>query len=1166
MTPESFISRWNRSGAAERANYGIFLTELCTLLDVPQPDPAQDDDAENAYVFERNVTFSEADGSHSIGRIDLYRRASFVLEAKQGSDADTAEDDEAEALQAATAKKPKRRGTAIRGTKAWDDAMVRARGQADRYARALPVSEGWPPFLIVVDVGHSIELYSDFSRSGKTYVQFPDPQSFRLTLDDLKREDVRLRLRQIWLDPLALDPSRRAAKVTRELAERLAELAKLLEKAKHDAEDVAKFLMRCLFTMFAEDVELIPRGSFKNLLADLRDEPENFKPAAEDLWRTMNTGGYSAGLRKSLLRFNGGLFAESEALPLTKPMLALLHEAAGSDWTDVEPAIFGTLLERALDPIDRHKLGAHYTPRAYVERLVLPTVIEPLREDWQAAYAVAVSAAKLGDLAAAQKTVRTFHEQLCKTRVLDPACGSGNFLYVTLEQMKRLEGEVLNALVEFGDKQGTLFEVDPHQFLGIEVNPRAAAIADLVLWIGYLQWHFRTRGHTAPAEPIIKNYKNIECRDAVLAWDRKEAVLDEKQQPVTRWNGRTMKIHPVTGEEVPDESAYVLVERYINPRKAEWPAAEFVVGNPPYIGVRKLNSTTGPDYVDAVVSSYPDVKETADFVMYWWHHCAALVEDNLLRRFGLITTNSITQQYSRPVLDFHLSRVPGVKIVLAVDDHPWVEDQDGASVQVAMTVVASAAHYQGPLRLGTVKPQSSPLVEVEYSTVARITSLLRSDLDITQLKPLESNIDFCFQGVIPGNSGFKLDSKSMAEMSISTAKLPRIVRRYVIGKDLVQRITPKWVMDCFGLSAEEVKSEFPQIFQRLFDRVKPERDQNPREIRRRNWWLFAENAPKLRSAIQGLSRYIATPNTAKHRPFMFLAPDVLPDAMAYAIASDDAQILGILSSKPHQIWSRQTGGTLEDRPRYNSKVTFLPFPFPSGSDEQRETIRELGEQLDAHRKRQQSLHPKLTLTEMYNVLDKLRNGETLTPKEKATHEQGLVSVLKQIHDDLDAAVFDAYGWPATLTDEGILERLVALNAERAAEEDEGKIRWLRPEFQNPTDGRAKQKGLALVDDDSDDDEADEAEKPKKRGKGAKKKPAEVKAKPAAKTAKRDWPKTREAQAKAVAAILRDCESSVTPDELARRFTRAQRDTIEELLQAMVTLGLARKLRGGKFAS
>jgi hypothetical protein len=330
VIPQEFIKRWQDSGAAERANYQLFLSELCVLLNVPAPAPTRPDDADNLYVFERNVHFQDDDGSSSLGRIDLYKRGAFVLEAKQGSDAETEEEAAEFVLQSST-KAKKRRGTAVRGTKAWDDAMVRARGQADRYARALPVAEGWPPFLIVVDVGHSIELYSEFSRSGKTYVPFPDPQSFRIGLADLAHEDVRTRLQQVWLDPLSLDPSRRAAKVTRELAQRLAELAKLLERAGHNAEDVAKFLMRSLFTMFAEDVELIPRGSFKELLGGLRNEPENFKPAAEDLWRTMNTGGFSPILRKQLLKFNGGLFAESEALPLTRPMLELLYEAAGAD-------------------------------------------------------------------------------------------------------------------------------------------------------------------------------------------------------------------------------------------------------------------------------------------------------------------------------------------------------------------------------------------------------------------------------------------------------------------------------------------------------------------------------------------------------------------------------------------------------------------------------------------------------------------------------------------------------------------------------------------------------------------------------------------------------------------------------------------------------------------
>jgi hypothetical protein len=298
----------------------------------------------------------------------------------------------------------------------------------------------------------------------------------------------------------------------------------------------------------------------------------------------MDAGNFSVALSADVLRFNGKLFREPHVLPLDRDQIGLLLEAAKFDWCDVEPAIFGTLLERALNPTERHALGAHYTPRAYVERLVLPTVVEPLREDWKNAQAAALVLVADCKLNAARAEIHAFHHKLCETRVLDPACGSGNFLYVTLEHLKRLEGEVLNQLEELGDTQGRLetegLTVDPHQLLGLEINPRAAAIAEMVLWIGYLQWHFRTRGQVMPPQPVLKDFKNIE--------HRVEYVRDERGVVVSRWDGRTMKKHPVTGEDVPDEVARVPLERYVNPRRAEWPAAEFVVGNPPFIGKRRL--------------------------------------------------------------------------------------------------------------------------------------------------------------------------------------------------------------------------------------------------------------------------------------------------------------------------------------------------------------------------------------------------------------------------------------------------------------------------------------------------------------------------------------------------------------------------------------------------
>ncbi|MCA1555780.1 MAG: class I SAM-dependent DNA methyltransferase, partial [Acidobacteria bacterium] len=441
--------------------------------------------------------------------------------------------------------------------------------------RALPASEGNPPFLVVVDVGHTFELYSDFTRAGKTYVPFPDARTHRIRLEDLRHEETREQLRAVWTDPLALDPSRRSARVTREVAGKLADLARSLEESGHGAERVANFLMRAIFTMFAEDVELIPAGAFTSLLEDVRRDGGAgvFKGMVESLWATMDTGGFSPVVRRELLRFNGGLFESQEALPLDARQLELLIEAARSNWRDVEPAIFGTLLERALDPVERHQLGAHYTPRAYVERLVMPAVIEPLREEWADALVGATRLRDDGREREAAETVKEFHRRLCRVRVLDPACGSGNFLYVTLEHLKRLEGEVLDALHGFGERQGILEDtgltVDPHQLLGLEVNPRAAAIADLVLWIGYLQWHFRTRGEAMPPEPVLQKFQNIERRDAVLAYDAVEEVRDEATgESVTRWDGRTMKRHPVTNELVPDERAQTAQLRYTNARRA----------------------------------------------------------------------------------------------------------------------------------------------------------------------------------------------------------------------------------------------------------------------------------------------------------------------------------------------------------------------------------------------------------------------------------------------------------------------------------------------------------------------------------------------------------------------------------------------------------------------
>ncbi|HOM12040.1 MAG TPA: hypothetical protein PLB41_01830 [Rubrivivax sp.] len=325
------------------------------------------------------------------------------------------------------------------------------------------------------------------------------------------------------------------------------------------------------------------------------------------LWADMDRGGFSAALAQQLLRFNGKLFkgwqASDYVLPLQREQIDGLLAAAMANWREVEPAIFGTLLERALDPAERHALGAHCTPRAYVERLVLPTVVEPLRADWADAQAAALLLANEANaldgkkrddkLAEARAEIRRFHHRLCSVRVLAPACGSGNFLYVTLEHLKRLEAEVLAQGEALGESQARLGlegeTVTLQQLRGIELNERAAALAELVLWIGWLQWHIRSFGSASVAEPVIHDYGNIEQRDAVLAWDGQEPMRDAQGQFVTRWDGKSFKTHPATGEPVPDERALVAQWKYLNPRSAEWPQADLAQGGALSRGSRRLS-------------------------------------------------------------------------------------------------------------------------------------------------------------------------------------------------------------------------------------------------------------------------------------------------------------------------------------------------------------------------------------------------------------------------------------------------------------------------------------------------------------------------------------------------------------------------------------------------
>ena len=1141
----AFIEHWAKSGGSERANYAMFLSELTEVLGVEKPLPATDTGAHDHYRLERPVA-SAAIGENTKKFIDLYRRGSFILETKQGTAAKVADPNQ---LTLPTLPEVKRTGHGVRGTRAWDKMMVQARGQADNYARGIAREDGWPPFIIVCDVGYVFEIYSDFSGQGHGYNQFPDGNSFRFFLEDLEKPEVQDLFRTIWNDPQSLDPSKRAAKVTREIADQLALLGRSFEKQGHEADRVAAFLMRCLFSMFAEDVDLIPKDSFSTLLKEMAKTPENAAPMLESLWTTMNAGGFSPVLRSTVLKFNGGLFADAEALPLDTQQIALLIGAANKDWKTVEPAIFGTLLERALDKRQRHKLGAHYTPRAYVERLVMPTVIEPLRADWDATRAAAYTLADQGNMKDARSTVHAFHRKLADTRVLDPACGSGNFLYVALELMKRLEGEVTALLEELGEDQTALglasFTVDPHNFLGIELNPWAARVAELVLWIGYLQWHFRTYGKASPAEPVLRDFHNIENRDAVLDWDARRERRDAQGNLVTRRDGLGTILHNVTGERVPDPAARTQVWDYTKPRPAKWPEADFIIGNPPFIGNKRMRDLLGDGYTEAIRKAYPKVPDSADFVMFWWEKAAlaarayAPSKGKGCRRFGLITTNSLRQTFNRKVLETHLtdSRTPA-SLVFAIPDHPWVDAGEGAAVRIAMTV-AEKGRTEG--HLFTVASESKTEEGAEGRDVllvmqkGTIFADLRVGADVAGVKALMANQDIAYQGVTPLGEGFRVSAPEAHQHQLAIRN--GALRRYINGKQFIAAEVPAYIIDFIGNTETEARAQYPELFQQVLDRVKPTRVEQKRDSYKMNWWLFAETRVNIRKSSAGLSRFVATCRTAKHRVFGFLEGDILPDAKLIAICLDDAWLLAALSSRFHVTWAIASGAWLGvgNDANYNHAQCFNPFPFPTPTEPLKARLRQLGEDLDAHRKRQQALHPKLTLTAMYNILEKLRAGQRIEGKDKETYDQGLIGILRDLHDQIDAAVAESYGWPATLTEDDILHRLVALNRERTAEEANGQIRWLRPEYQNPTGtGTTAQTGALNLGDT-----------------------------PTATTTKPDWPKTLPEQV----ALVRDTLAAMgeaTPDQLARNFKRTRAASVQPLLESMAALGLASKSAAGEY--
>lgn len=1021
MSPyDEFIELWRPSGGIEIGSSPLFIIQLCDLLGVPKPDTPRPRIRDNSYTFEAPVELVKENGSKTVGRIDLYKKGAFIWESKQGSP------------KISQAEKEKsggwRVGTAVRGTRGWDAAMIKAYEQAVDYARSLPKEDGRPPFILVADIGYVVETYADFNNTG-VYTPYPNAREHRIYLEDIRKEEIRERLRLIWTNPLSLDPSREREKVTRGIAVELGNLARSLENSGHDPEDVSRFLMKLIFTFFAEDTNLLPKGYFSEILDGLKS-PEDFEPNVSALWvRIRSSQSSMAAFDHPIRRFHV-LFIKPKSLPINQEQLDLLRKAAKANWASVEPPIFGTLLERALNPEDRHKLGAHFTPTAYVERLVYPTIMEPLRADWRETIQAALALVEKGEREGAIGELRGFHERLSRKVVLDPSCGSGNFLAAAYNLMADLEAEVIEALKSLGQTDLDIInaghQVSLGQFRGIEISPHAASITELVLTISYAQKHYELYGNVYPPAPTMGDIAIVEKRDAILAWDQVES-----------------------------ESGGV---KRVPRRSAPWPEASFIIGNPPFLGRSKMKMALGDAYVEGLKAAYPEIPGTTDLVGYFMGRAMEEVVAGRAERLGLIATNSITQSQGRQVLDHYMKGEPSLSLVFAIPDHPWVDAATADSSSQGQVRIAMIVGARGrlPGTLATKILERSGLDDDGFkivnfnTTVGVINSNLTVGVDLTQVKPLVSNAGISSNGVTVSGKGFLISKERAEALGLGRISgLENHIKPLLNGNDLAGVPREVLAIDFFGLTEEQTKRRYPETYGWLVDQVKPERDKSREKVLREKWWVFGRPREELREALAGLPRYVGTPTVAKRRYFVFLESEILPANSVMAIASDDAYILGVLSSRIHSEWILATGGrhSTSNSSVYVKSVCFDAFPFPEASEGQKERIRALAERIDAHRKDRQAEFPKLALTNMYAVLEDMYYGVHLDEKKEKTRLEGDLNALFSLHQELDAAVAEAYGWPADLSTETLLERLAALNHQRAEEEGQGRVLWLRPDFQ-----------------------------------------------------------------------------------------------------------------------
>ena len=955
MTPHEFIEKWRNNPLKERASYQLHFIDLCALVGVPHPSPASHD----TYCFERGATRTGA----GQGWADVWKKSHFAFEYK---------------------------------------ATRRNLGEALKQLMTYALALDNPPLLVVCDT-NIIEIHTHFTNAPS--------EVHTIALDDLASPVNLEKLRWLFTDPDKFHPKRTIAQITEEAAGKFADLAQSLNARGHAPQTVAHFLNQCLFCLFAEDAELLPGKLFERLLDKSQTDPVKLSTRFEELFNAMRKGGDFA--LEDIHWFNGGLFEKIEVLPLGTTEIKMLHAAAKLDWSGIEPSIFGTLFERGLNPKKRAQLGAHYTDSQSIMRIINPVIVEPLAAAWEitrAQIAEKISKRKKsGDKAErdAQAVFTTHLEKLKAFRVLDPACGSGNFLYLALRALKDLEHRANLDAEALGLQRQITIECSPANVLGIELNPYAAELARVTVWIGEIQWVLKN-GYPIRKNPILQALDQIENRDALL----------DASSPASE---------RVRGEKV----------------EAQWPTVDAIIGNPPFLGDKKMRSELGDEYTEALRKCYADrVPGGADLVTYWFEKARAQIEEGKCQRAGLVATQSLRKGANQKIL----ARICDTsKIFNAWSDEEWINE--GAAVRVSLVCFGSLPHRGRAEGGGAVL--DGKIVETIH---ADLTS--GDGLNLTQAKKLKENAAVCFQGP-EKNGAFDIEGDTARQW----LNLPNpngrpnsdVLKPRYNGLDVARRYSDGWVID-FGTSMSEADAALYEIpFEYVVKYVKPEREKNKDRNRKTYWWRFGRTGEDMRTALKGMQRYIVTPEVTKHRIFVWLDASDLPDKKLIVTARSDDTTFGILHSHFHELWSLAVcswHGVGND-PRYTPSTTFDTFPFPEGltpniapADYTNPAATEIATAAQALNKlRDNWLNPS-EWADWVRTPEEEKAGYPMRPVAKPGHEAGLKkrtltnlynlrpAWLDNAHKTLDAAVAKAYGWndyTPEMPDEEILRRLLALN-------------------------------------------------------------------------------------------------------------------------------------------